>query len=561
MKKCIFGRSGIVPVFFRLVLITIITLSLALGGLALHTEPAHAVFDIAPANVTIDAQECIPFVDTQITVTCCTCSNPPNSIFFWLIDTGGGIPAWITLDENTGAISGCPPKPSAGAYTFGVQVSELCVCPPSCGILDCLLNLPCATISPTMATVTINVAASDPLPCVTQIDPVFYPVAWEGLPFSMTLTCTGGVGPFTWTVVDLPSGISVTDAANGVVSGTPDPGTCGIYIATATVTDAGTCPDASCCPDISRPFLFIVDCLANYPSIFYSSSGCNFNVQIGPGLTQGQANVFVDSVHEATLVGGQSQGFTSVPCESHLVSVDQTVQSPDPNTRFSVMGSNIATVTDTNNLAYFDYAREVNITTGSSPSGLTSPPGAGFHAVGSFFSSTAPGTVETDIQAGKKYVFKQWRLPDGTTRPTRDLSFVVNQGGAVIAEYDTYYQLTLHSEYPPINETSFELANSTATWNLSLHAVPMQGFWGFLGATQSPVNASGQQVMTGPSTVEIQWRYNYTMPIVAIVILLLVIVGLIFLIRWLRSKPAAKTEPTKAVTTTKKEVTRRRKTR
>ncbi|MCX6009011.1 MAG: zinc ribbon domain-containing protein, partial [Chloroflexi bacterium] len=209
----------------------------------------------------------------------------------------------------------------------------------------------------------------------------------------------------------------------------------------------------------------------------------------------------------------------------------------------TVIGSNTKTVTDVDNHAYFDYAQQVNITTASEPPGATQPPGAGFYAVGSNFSSTTPGTIETNIQNGIKYVFREWRLPDGTTRPTRTLFFTVTQGGTVTAVYDTYYQLTLKSEYPAIDERSFEPAGSTATWNLSLHAVPVEsGFWRFLGVTQTPVNASGQQIMNGPSTVEILWRPNYWPAIIAILITLLVIGGVVYLIYRLRGRPA--TRPT-----------------
>jgi hypothetical protein len=368
----------------------------------------------------------------------------------------------------------------------------------------------------------------------------------------MTLSATGCSGAYSWGALGLPAGLSVTDATLGIISGTPGPGTCGTYTVTVTCTDTLMCPTAACCPPVSRPFIFIVDCWANYLPIFYYTTACDFTVEIGSGLTQGQTKVLVDGANKAPLVGGQSETFTSVPCESHLVMVDQTVQVPNSNMKFTVIGSNTKTVSDVDNHAYFDYAQEVNITTASDPSGIAQPPGTGYYAIGSNFSSTAPGTIETDIQNGKKLVFREWRLPDGTTRPTRDLIFPVNQAGTVTAAYDTFYQLRLTSDYPAIDERSFEPAGSTATWNLSLHAVPLLGFWGFLGGVQSPLNASGSQLITGPTTVEIQWAPNYTMPIIAIVIALLVIAGLIVLIFRLRSRPAAKTEVKEASSKAKK---------
>jgi len=345
------------------------------------------------------------------------------------------------------------------------------------------------------------------------------------------------VGPFNWSTAGLPPGLTLSDPVNGIIDGVPAPGTCGIYTVTAMVTDTGTC----CCPAVNRDFILIVDCWANYPPTPYGPTPCDFTVAIGSGLAQGQTNVQVDGAHEATLLGGQSQVLTSVPCESHLVMVDQTIQGADPNARFSVIGSNFKQVSNVDNYAFFDYAREVYITTGSDPSGLTEPPGAGFYAVGSYFDSTAPSTVETNIQNGIKYVFREWQLPDGSKSPAREVFFTVNQAGTATAQYDTYYHLTLKSDYTPINETSWEKAGSTATWNLSLHAVPMESpLWAFLGGTISPVNSSGSQLMTGPSTVEIQWRPNFTGPIIAAAIVLLIIIGLIILVVRLRSRPAAK---------------------
>jgi hypothetical protein len=513
-------------VFLLLFLVAVIALpmSLSCGPIELGANPGF----------TTDVEECHPF-SIQFTASNTTCPSPV--IFYWII---GDLPPYATLDENTGLLTGCPQvgDPSAD---FLIGVSEFS--PPACG--------PYLDINP----VTINVIPSASA-CDIIIDPVFYPAAWEEFPFAMDLNVTGGVGPFTWSAAGLPAGLTVTDPENGLIEGIPEPGTCGIYTVTATVSDNGTC----CCADVNRDFILIVDCWANYPGTFYSSSGCNFNVAIGPGLTQGQTNVLVDGAHEASIFGGQSQTFTSIPCESHLVMVDQTVLVG--NSRYAVIGSNIKSVTDVDNYAYFDYAPEVRIETATSPAGITQPAGAGFYAVGSYFTSTTPGTVETDMQNGTKYIFREWQLPDGSKFPNQNLVFTVNQAGTAVAQYDTYYQLTLKSEYPPINETSFELANSTATWNLSLHAVPVEsGFWRFLGVTQTPVNASGQQLMDGPATVQILWRPNYLPAIIAIIVVLLVIGVVIYLVFRFRSKPAAKTvtrkRARKAPPTTVKRTTKR----
>jgi len=410
-------------------------------------------------------------------------------------------------------------------------------------------------IDPAIVTVDFHVNAP-PVTCMT-IDPVLIPWCWEGMPFNMTCTVTGGVGPYTWSAAGLPAGLTMDAAGN--ITGVPALGTCNTADnVTVTVTDTGYCTGGLCpCPtSVSRNLILFVDCWANYIPIIFFTTGCDQTVEIGPGLTQGQTNLVVDGSHMATLSGGQKYTITSVPCEGHTVMVDQAVQ-PNSNTRFTVIGSNIKTFSESDNYAYFDYAPEVEIRTASDPSGATQPVGAGFYAVGSYFSSTVPGTIETDIQNGKKLVFSEWQLPDNTTRPNANLGYIINQGGTVLAKYKTYYQLTLHSEYPPINEASWEPAGSTATWNLSLHAVPVEGgFWRFLGVTQTPINASGAQTMNGPATVEILWRPNYLPAIIAIIVALLVIVGLIVLVVRLRArqpadKPATRTRTRKTSSRTK----------
>lgn len=494
--------------FFILFLVAVIALPVSLSC----TPPGPIEIE-ADTGFTIDVEECHPF-SMQFSATATSCPSP--ELFYWLV---GDLPPYAYFDNVTATLTGCPQigDPSAG---FFIGVSEFS--PPACG--------PYWDVD----FVTINVIPTAST-CDMLIDDVFYPIAWEELPFAMDLDVTGGIGPFIWSTAGLPAGLTITDPANGIIEGIPEPGTCGIYNITATVSDNGTC----CCPDVNRDFILIVDCWANYPPTPYGPTGCDFNVQIGTGLAQGQTSVLIDGAPGATLFGGQSQTFTSSPCESHLVMVDQTVQAA--NIRFSVVGSNTKLVTDVDNSAYFDYAPELYINTGSSPSGIATPTGAGYYAMGSYFSSTTPGTVESTTQAGTRYVFREWQLPDGSKSSGVNLSFPVSQAGTVTAEYDTYYLLTLKSDYPHINETSWEKGNSTATWNLSLHAVPMKGnFWAFLGGTISPVNPSGSQVMTGPSTIEILWKPNYTGPMLALGIALLVIIGLIILISRLRARPAQK---------------------
>jgi zinc-ribbon domain/Putative Ig domain len=503
--------------FLKLCLAIIVSLSIVMGGIALTPGPVQAT-GITPAGpVTYNLPVCIPWQQQfAISPTC----PPGSTIFYWLV---GSTPAWVNLDANTGLLTACPVASAAGtSISFQVWCTEMTPFPFCLGFAT--------------ANVTLNFLANPP-PCVTTILPVYYPVAWENFPFAMTLSATGGVGPFTWSAAGLPPGLTVTDPVNGIISGIPAPGSCGIYTVTVTVVDAGTC--SSCCPTISRPFILIVDCYANYVFAVISNATYDFNVVIGPGLTSGQTTLLINGQPKGTLTGGGSQTYTSPLGQSNMVSVDQTVPGPDPQTRFSVKGSNEILVNEGNTAAYFDYAREVLIETGSNPAGIAQPSGAGFCVVGSNFNTTAPSPIDGSGQQGVKYLFKQWTLPDGSTNPNRDLLFVVGNAGKVIAGYDTYYLLTVVSDYPAVTESSWELKDSTATYDLALRDVPIPNFWGAIGGMMKPVNGSGTHLMTGPGTVKIAWTNDYTVPIIIIVVIVLLVVGLVVFLTLRRKKPGA----------------------
>jgi hypothetical protein len=225
------------------------------------------------------------------------------------------------------------------------------------------------------------------------------------------------------------------------------------------------------------------------------------------------------------------------------VMVDQTVPGIDPQTRFSVIGSNIKTVSDINNLAYFNYAQDVLIQTGSDPGGVAQPSGAGFYAIGANFISSASSPITPTDQTGVKYVFRSWRLPGGGTNPNRDLFFTVNTAGTATAVYDTYYLLSLKSDYPRVDENTWELKDSTATYNLALQPVPMTDFWGLIGGVIRPGTDKGSHLMTGPYTQTIEWYMDYTIPIIVISVIVLLIIGLVLFLT-LRRKRGTSTSST-----------------
>ena len=504
--------------FFRICLGIIVTLTLAMGGMALNTQPVQAVWVLVSPAIPANLPECVPFTYT-FTTTGATCDPAGLTYMTWPGTTG--VPYWMNIDPVTGVLTGCPPQGSAGTLVdFWVIAYEFD--PSPCG-----LNW---FLPPYNVNFTVG---PPPVTTPLTITPTIYPAAWENMPYSIALTATGcsATPVYNWTATGLPTGLTL-DPNSGILSGTPAPGTCGPWTVMVTCDDTSMCPTAGCCPPVTAPLYFYVDCWGNYYGMVttYYITACDFTVNIGPGLAYGTTDVVIDGNPEATLAGNGYEIFTSVPCESHLVVVDQIVQGPDPKTSYTCIGSNQKWVSDMDNIAYFDYAPDLWIDTGSNPDGVAQPPNAGFYAMGANFTSSAPSPVQSTGQQGTKYIFRAWSLPDGGTDLNRELWFTVSSAGTATALYDTYYELILKSDFPPVLEKSWEPAGSNATWKLALQPVPFPNFFGAVGGVYEPTNAEGSHNMTGPYTQEIVWRENWFWPIFWIVITLLAIAAAIFFI-------------------------------
>ncbi len=388
----------------------------------------------------------------------------------------------------------------------------------------------------------------------------------------MTLTVTGGVGPFLWNATGLPPGLTL-NTVTGEISGTPT--TCGgPYAVTVKVADMSQLPPC-CCAILSRTFYLFIDCWANHIcntcASYYAcntcntcntcTAGCDCRVEIGSGLAYGQTNVLVNDKQWTIMAGNESKALTSKPCQGSIVTVDQIVPGPDAKTRYVVIGSNYKPCTDIDNRAYFNYAKEVYLDFASDPSGVAKPGADGWYLVGGDCSATAPSPVDSDIQNSTRYIFQEFSLPDGTTNLNKNLVSTPTKAGSVIAKYDKYFLLTLKSDYPFVNETSWK-PEGTATWDLALGSVPAPTWWANLGAKLKPVNAKGNIEMNESKTVEILWKKDCTIPLIIMLVLVLVVGGLVYYFGFYRRrKIAPEPPPTQAkrkVTARKKAVRRRR---
>jgi hypothetical protein len=122
--------------------------------------------------------------------------TPP---YVWSV-VSGALPDGIALSPNAGVLSGTPTAP--GSFTFAVGVSD--------------------STTPTQltATKTLTLTVASALGPLAITSPL--PPATIGLPYSQTLTASGGTPPYVWSVVSgaPPNGIALSPSA-GVLSGTP----------------------------------------------------------------------------------------------------------------------------------------------------------------------------------------------------------------------------------------------------------------------------------------------------------------------------------------------------
>jgi hypothetical protein len=127
----------------------------------------------------------------------------------YTFSTTGVLPAGLTLNTATGAITGTPT--TAGPDAFTARVVDALLVPASVGC-------------------TITVAAAFTLVCPTSS-------ATAGTPYNSSLTVAGGTAPYTFSITAgaLPAGLALT-AASGAITGTPT--TAGPDIFTAQAADS-----------------------------------------------------------------------------------------------------------------------------------------------------------------------------------------------------------------------------------------------------------------------------------------------------------------------------------
>ena len=138
----------------------------------------------------------LPNATTAIAYSQTLTASPPSATYQWAV-TSGALPAGLSLNSSTGAISGTPT--GTGTSTFTVNLTDTTASS---------VNL--------FRSYSITVAGS------LSITTSTLPGGTVGVASSQTLAASGGTAPLTWSLQtgSLPAGLTL-NASTGLVSGTP----------------------------------------------------------------------------------------------------------------------------------------------------------------------------------------------------------------------------------------------------------------------------------------------------------------------------------------------------
>ena len=315
--------------------------------------------------------------------------------YTWSVTTGS-LPAGLTLNPATGAISGTPT--ASGNVNFTVTVTD--------------------AETPTAKTATANLSIGvNPALSVTTTSPL--PAGVIGTAYSKTLAASGGIAPYTWVASALPSGLSL-NAATGVISGTPGGTFTGTMVVTVTVTDSESPQNNAAAPlniTISAPaFSVTTTTLAGgtvgnaYTNQTLQATGgvspYTWSVTTGSlpvGLSLNAATGVISGTPSGTFVGTDSFTVTATDSETPThatatanLSITITVATLSVTTTSGSLPLGVvstaypgATLQATGGIQPYAWS----VTTGSLPAGLTLNPATG--AISG--TPTASGTVNFTV--------------------------------------------------------------------------------------------------------------------------------------------------------------------
>src|SRR2546427_2513203 len=155
----------------------------------------------------------LPSGQVQAAYSAALAASGGTTPYSWSVSLGS-LPAGLSLNASTGAISGTPTQ--SGTFSFTIQVSD-------------------SGSKTAQQALSIQVAAVGQLSVTTTS----LPQGTTGAAYSATLQANNGTTPYSWTISSgsLPAGLSL-NASTGAISGTPTQS--GAFSFTVQVTDSAS---------------------------------------------------------------------------------------------------------------------------------------------------------------------------------------------------------------------------------------------------------------------------------------------------------------------------------
>jgi len=272
------------------------------------------------------------------------------------------------------------------------------------------------------------------------------------VPYSGTLTVTGGVAPFTWNITGLPATLTFVSSGTTVtISGTP--------LAAATITGTATVTDSTSTSSAPFPFTFTIG-----PAPTLAITPTSFNLMVGTAANQ------TLTVSPAT-IGPYTWGITSGALPAGLVLSNGT--AADNSDKTIVTTTNTVTITGTPTTAG-NFPFIIQVTDSAAPPNSAQALYSGF--VSNSNAQACPaGSNNAGLPAGTSYAFllKGFDATDDFPIAIAG-SFTADGNGGITAADVDYNGVTLGPQNPgsnmdlPDSSYSFSLENGDTRGCLSL---------------------------------------------------------------------------------------------
>lgn len=241
-----------------------------------------------------------------------------------------------------------------------------------------------------------------------------------------------------------------------------------------------------------------------------------------------QTNIVVDGEKPGEISGNSSKEYTFPLGSTHVIEVDEYVEKEEGaryycksrRAEFSEEGSYV-----------FNYIDEYFVTISVEPP-ITSIAGSGWYPTGSTINLIAPTPIEGT--SGTQYRFSRWQF-DSSSLTEKTIKIDVDKPHNIFARYDTYFLLTVESEYGETAGGGWYKEGEPVIISAPSE-VPMEGIWGLLGGKVRCQGWRGDLELSEPAfsitmdepyQVEAVWSADYTIPTIMSVAGLALLVGIL----------------------------------